>query len=254
MLIHSTYRYIFILIFSTLAILGTRPAFAQTADTIVADTSDVKLKKKDLAGHQLCLGIDIVRPVENAFLNNRYGYEVAGDYYMHNEFYGTLEGGWGGSNVAYTDLKYTTRNDFIRLGFNKTILTRERPTDWDMMFMGLRLGLANVSRSNASYTVTDSLWGNTSGGTKGANFAAVWLELTGGMRVELVKGLFAGWNIRGKFMMNGKSFNSLSPLYIAGYGQGDKNSAFDFNVYVSYAVRWKRKGVVDTVKAPAPTQ
>jgi hypothetical protein len=67
------------------------------------------------------------------------------------------------------------------------------------------------------------------------------VELTGGMRVELVKGLMAGWNLRGKFMMNGKSFKDLSPLNIAGYGKGDKNAAFDFNVYMSYAIRWKKK-------------
>jgi len=240
-------RYLYILIISGLTLYSS-PVYAQADTTATDTTGTTKVKKKDLAGHQLCLGIDIARPVINAFVSNRYGYELESDYYLHNEFYGVLEGGWGGSNVDYTNLAYTTRNNFIRLGFNKTILPRERPTDWDMMLMGLRIGMADVNRSNATYTVIDSVWGNTSGSTKGTSFAAIWVELTGGMRVELLNNLFAGWNIRGKFMMNGKSFNALSPLYIAGYGEGDKNSAFDFNVYVSYGIRWKRKGVADTVK------
>jgi hypothetical protein len=43
--------------------------------------------------------------------------------------------------------------------------------------------------------------------------------------------------------MNGSSFKDLAPLYIAGYGRGDKNSIFDFNMYLSYAIRWDRQGV-----------
>jgi hypothetical protein len=110
-----------------------------------------------------------------------------------------------------------------------------------MMFFGLRAGYADVKRGEASFIVTDSVWGSSPGTTAGKSFSAVWLELVGGMRVELVKGLFAGWTLRGKFIMNGKSFSDLSPLYIAGYGRGDKNADFDFNVFISYAIRWKRK-------------
>ena len=39
-------------------------------------------------------------------------------------------------------------------------------------------------------------------------------------------------NLVGKFVMNGKSFRDLSPLFIAGYGKGDKNANFDFNLYI----------------------
>ena len=237
----SICRYIYILTFSALFVPGTLPVYAQ-ADTSSTDTtSDHKVKRKETAGHQLCFGADIVHPVMNNYTTDRFGYEFEADYYLRNEFYAIAEGGWGGSTVDYTDLKYTTTNNFFRLGFNKEILTRDNPRDWDMMFFGLRTGFADVKRSNASYIITDSLWGNIPGNTPGKSFSAVWLELVGGMRVELVKGLCAGWTFRGKFIMNGRSFRDLSPLYIAGYGKGDKNTNFDINVFISYAIRWKRK-------------
>ena len=247
MSIQSICKYVYILIFSFI-VFGSSPVFAQTADTTSADsTSKAKIKKKDLAGHQLCIGVDLVHPVLNSLVSDRFGYEFEADYYTHNEFYFAGEGGWGGSTVNYTDLKYTTTNNFLRLGFNKSILTRERPSDWDMMFIGMRLGVADVNRSAATYTVIDSVWGNSMGSSPGRNFLAYWAELTGGMRVELVKGLFAGWNFRGKFILNGKSFNDLAPLYIAGYGKGDKNVAFDFNLYISYGIRWKRRSAATLV-------
>jgi len=56
--------------------------------------------------------------------------------------------------------------------------------------------------------------------------------------VEIFKGLFAGWTIRGKFRLNQAPFRELPPAYIAGYGKGDKNAIFDFGFYINYAIRW----------------
>lgn len=232
--------YIYILLFSMLSLFCASPVFAQV-DTTASEDTVVKVKKRDLARHQLTLGVDIFRPIMSNWVKDRYAYEIATSYYMRNEYYLTLDGGWGGSSVNYSNLQYTTTNQFLRLGFNKSILVRDRPNDWDMMFIGLGAGATTISRSNANYVITDSIWGDRAGVQAGSTFGAYWAELTGGVRVAIVKNLFLGWNIRAKFMMNGNSFKDLSPLYIAGYGRGDKNSAFDFNAYVAYGIRWKRR-------------
>lgn len=243
MSIQNTCRYISIATFSCLMWLLAVPVLAQSDTPAVDSLSTTNLKKHDSAGRQLCLGIDVVRIGANSFYNDRYAYEFQVDYYARNEFYLAAEGGWGGSKVNYDDLKYTTTNSFVQFGFNKSILSRSSKTDWDMMMMGMRAGFANVNRSPVTYTVVDSVWGNTGTQSIGpTSFPVFWLEVTGGMRVEILRGLFAGWNIRGKFVMNGKSFRDLSPLFIAGYGKGDKNANFDFNLYISYGIRWNRKG------------
>ena len=244
MSIRSICRFIYILTFSALVLSCVSPVYAQV-DTTAMDTISLrKVKKPDSAGHQLCLGIDMVRLAANSYYNDRYGYEMQGDYYLHNEYYLAVEGGWGGSTVNYADLKYTTTNNFVRVGFNKCILTRDNPKDWDMMFMGIRIGEANITRSKASFIVIDSVWGNsTTQYFASKSYPAIWMELTGGMRVEIIRGFYAGWNVRGKFILNGKSFKDLSPLYIAGYGKGDKAGNFDFNLYISYGIRWKRKSL-----------
>ena len=231
-------RYLFILGIS-LVTLGSMPVYAQTASDT---TSEHKGKKMDSASHQLCIGIDLVRLGANNYYTDRKGYELHADYYFKNDFYLTAEGGWGNSKVNYTDLKYTTSNSFFQAGFNKSILTREGKKDWDMMMIGMRAGFAPINRSSVTYFVADSVWGSTPLQTAGSErYTAVWLEVTAGMRVELFKGIMAGWNLRGKFLMNSKSFKDPAPLYIAGYGRGDKATSFVFNVYLSYAVRWNRK-------------
>ena len=242
----SSYKYLSTLLLSLLFLSGFSRAGAQVVGdtTVKADTAAItdssSQPKLEQGGHQLALGVDILRPVLNAYNQDKFGLEFAADYYLKNEIYLAAEGGQGSSNVNYTDLKYSTSNNFLRFGFNKILFPREEPKDWGGMLMGLRLGVADIQRSAATYTVIDSVWGNSGGALPSKHFYGYWMELTGGVRVELWHGLLAGWNIRGKFMLNSKSFNDLSPLYIAGYGRGDKNAVFDFNFYLSYAVRWKR--------------
>ena len=207
-----------------------------------APDSTLPKGKTDSAGHQFCIGIDVFHPVVNLFASGRSAWELSFDNYMHNEYYGVAELGWGSASVNYSNLKYNTSNTFLRLGFNKSILPRDRRSDWDMMFFGLRCAVANVHRSSATFNIADSVWGNTrdSAVASKPSFPAIWAELDLGMRVAIGRSFFAGWTFRGKFMLNAKSFQDLAPQYIAGYGRGDKNTAFDLNVHISWALRWDR--------------
>lgn len=207
-----------------------------------ADSVKTKATKPvDNNGHQLCIGVDVFQPFMSSLVSYRTGYEISADYYIKNEVYGVFETGWGDAKVDYTDLAYTSNNNFFRIGINKSLFPRINAKDWDMAFIGVRYGMAFIQRSAATYTVVDSFWGNSSGTLPSSNITGYWVEITGGMRVELVKGLCAGYTVRGKFRLNDKAFKELAPVYIAGYGKGDKNSIFDFNLYISYAIRWNKK-------------
>lgn len=192
---------------------------------------------------QLRFGFDVFKPILYGFDKQRKAFDFELDYYYKKESYWVLEGGWGSGQQDSLYLSYKSSNVFFRGGYNKGILTRLFPNDWDMAFIGLRYGLAFIDRSPATFTIIDPIWGNTSGTIPGKNIFAHWFEITGGVRVELFKGLFTGWTVRGKFIFNGKQLKELPPSYIAGYGRGDKPSIFDFNFYVDYAIRWKKKKV-----------
>lgn len=208
-------------------------AIAQT-DSIVAK----KAKPKEQYGHQLRLGIDIARPIINLSQDTRSAYEAEVDYYYKKELYFVVEGGFGSARYEYPDLSYTSKNSFFRVGIDKTLITRLGASDWDAAFLGLRYAIAPVSRSEAAYTIVDSLWGSTTGSIPEKSFMAQWAELVGGVRVEIFKGFFAGWNVRGRFLLNAQSFKELAPAFIAGFGRGDKTTVFDFNFYLCYALRW----------------
>lgn len=217
-------------IFASSLLLGTASAQAQQDST--------ERKNGSRTAHQLRFGIDASSLAINAFMDSRTSYEFQVDYHWRKDIYAVLEGGWGSSKLDYPDLKYTTDNSFARIGVDKGLLPRLTPGDWDMAFIGVRYGIGFINRSEATYTTNDPVWGTTSSTVPGKTFTAHWGEITGGIRVELLKGFFAGWNVRGKFLLNESAFRELPPSFIAGYGKGDKTTIFDFNLYFSYALRW----------------
>ncbi|MBX2905862.1 MAG: hypothetical protein KF744_07485 [Taibaiella sp.] len=240
----TTYRYLFILLLNVCVLLPAKTMLAQEDTTVTAaedDEEEAPARKKYTGGHQLTFGVDMFHPVMAQWATDRKTYEGEVTLYLKNEYYAVAEGGWGSGTVNYPDLKYNTNNYFARVGFNKSVLYRESEKDWDLMFIGLRAAGGSLSRSAASYMIVDTVWGNTTGYASPKSFPVFWVEITTGMRVELLPRIMAGWNIRGKFLMNGRSFADLAPLHIAGFGRGDKNSSFDFNLYLVYALRWDRR-------------
>ena len=232
-------KYIFT---SILLLLASNVGYAQ--NTPIADTSaEEEIKPPENYGHQLGVSFDLAQLAYNQYMTYRTGYEFGVDYYIKHDLFLVAEGGWGSSKVTYSDLAYASNNNFFRIGVNRSLLERMHNKDWDMLYFGLRYGMAFINRSAANYVYTDSLWGNVASTVPAAQLNAYWFEVCAGMKVELYKGLALGYTIRGRFLMNTSIINELAPQYIAGYGRGDKASVFDFNCNLSYNIRWKVKAV-----------
>jgi len=224
------YRY-----FSSILLLLLLP-LAMLAQNDSARTETTTFIKPDQ--QQLRFGVDVSRPLLNAIFNTRHSYEFTVDYNLPKDIYLVAEGGFGGSDIDYDDLKYTSSNTFFKIGVDKSMLQRLFPNDWDFLFVGVRYGIGLIRRSDATFTTTDPVWGTTSGTIPAKSFTGHWAELTAGLRVELLKGFFAGYTVRGKFLLNQSPFRELPPAFVAGYGKGEKSTAFDFNFYLQYALRW----------------
>jgi hypothetical protein len=225
-------------------ILNTDTTVAVADTPALSDSTRTGMLKHRDSLHQLRIGFDISKPllkllVEDS-LSFRESFEFEIDHYFKKELYFVLEGGWGSGRVDYPDLKYSTKNTFFKAGINKSLLVRQGVHDWDQAFIGARYAMAFINRSDAYYQTDSTLfWGNTSGTIPADKMIGHWFEVTAGTRLEVWRGIFIGWNVRGKFRLNKKPFEELPPYFIAGYGKGDKKSIFDFNFYLSYAIRWQ---------------
>lgn len=107
------YRYLFVLV---LSVFAGGAVYAQQADSAAseADADEPTARKKYVGGHQLTVGVDVFHPVMNNLRADRWTYEGELSYYLKDEYYLVADGGWGGSDVNYADLKYSTTNYFTR--------------------------------------------------------------------------------------------------------------------------------------------
>lgn len=181
-------------------------------------------------------GVDLSKIVRSQLAKDYKTYEFQIDANFTKQTSLALEFGAGNSNVENAFLAYKSSSVFGRLGIDKTFFNTEFKGDMDNAFVGIRLAFSPIKRNNATYVIKDQFWGDTSGLINATRFNAMWIELNGGFRVELYKNIFAGWNVRAKTFLNPKRFELLPPSYLAGYGRGDKNTAFDFNFYILYGI------------------
>ena len=175
------YRYFFSILF---LLLSTNVS----AQSDTANTEGTSYIQPDQ--QQLRFGIDVSKPVLNAILKNRHSYEFTIDYNLPKDIYLVAEAGFGGSDMDYPDLKYTSTNSFFKIGVDKSMLQRLFPGDWDFLFVGVRYGIAFINRTDATYVTNDLVWGTTSGTIASKSFTGHWAEFTAGLRVELLKGFF----------------------------------------------------------------
>jgi len=211
---------------------------ATTDSTIIPkDSSRIKPPKPPYE-HQIKIGMDISRIAFNLMYPSRQSYEFQADYLLRNDLYVNVEAGFGKGNVDYTFLKYQTNSFFLKAGVQRTLVSRISNKDFDVVFVGAGYGMGIGKRTEATYNVSSSFGGNTEGTVAPQNFMVHWGELMAGIRVEFLPRVFAGWTVRGKFLLNSGIFKELSPNFIAGYGKGDVATSFDFNFYLCYALRW----------------
>jgi hypothetical protein len=201
-----------------------------------AQTDSTKLKIKSSDFSYFRIGIDASKIIASNMVKDYEALEFLIDANYKNNLVLSSEFGFGNSMVENEYLSYKSNNLFMRLGIDKTLFNKEFAGDMDNAFIGVRYGFGLVNRGQANYTVFNSIYGNSIGQIKEAQFLTHWLELTGGFKVEFKKNIFIGWHIRMKTFINPKKFEQLPPNYVAGYGRADKNTAFGYNFYLLYGI------------------
>ena len=182
---------------------------------------------------QLRVSVDIAKLIVNTSSPNK-DLQIAIDALLKKDTYYTFEFGQGYSSVDNSLLNYSTSNSFIKIGLDKSLLLPIDNKDLDIAFVGLRLATSSINRSEGYYKTTNSFWGVTNGVVPSASFFAPWFELLGGIKVDVLPTITAGWTLRWKFMLNHTQFSELPPAYIAGFGSANSATAFDFNFYIGY--------------------
>lgn len=193
----------------------------------------------------LSVHFDVASPIMGLLNKSAdvYGFEGQIDVNLYNRLFPILEAGYA-SVIKDTDLgaKYQSHSPFFRIGLNYSLI---KPYDDEgnarlmknYPFVGLRYGLSPMNYSMENIVVSDEYWGESEYRNYSSMFnVAGWLEVVGGVRIDLYKGLTLGWLVRYKTLLHSYATDKSFLCYVPGYGSSS-SSVFSFSYTVGYTFR-----------------
>lgn len=192
------------------------------------------------------VGLDLTRFAVKAFQPYRTDVTVVLDARYNDRLYIASDLSYNTTSHSDTNYTYKGSGMAITIGANYNLLKKQIPRENFMIYGGMRYGLALFSYEVPEYTIYNDYWGNTKGSYPKTNEMAHWVELTVGIKVEVLKNFYLGWSLHERILINNKlAKQDFPPLVIPGFGKGYKGSAFDMQYTVSYLFPiWKVKQAV----------
>jgi hypothetical protein len=204
-----------------------------TNKNIISKDSIAKKHFKLTIPKHYYIGLDIAKLFYNTIDPNKKRLEIAIDAPLQKSNWLTLNLGFASGKLKNDFIDYNSTSVGGSIGVNKSLFTPMHSKDVDNAFIGLAYGFAYNKTSEVNYTIKD-IWGTSNGLIASKNIPTHWIELNAGFRFEITKNILLGWRIQGKTLLNQKVINSIAPIYIAPYGNGDRVSTFGYNFLVQY--------------------
>lgn len=167
--------------------------------------------------------------------------EAQVDVNLYNKLFPTLEFGYGFiSNSAANGSTYEAQAPFFRLGANFNLMKVQdkegkNRDQRNYPFLGVRYGMSLVNYSLKDVPIINHYWDEYELRSYNKPLGYVgWLELVGGIRVDLYQGLTMGWSVRLKLGIHGSDKTQI--WYVPGYGVSS-GANFAFNYTIGYTFR-----------------
>jgi len=208
-------------------------------DTIV-NISD-SLKKKNYA---LRFGFDPLKIALSQTDKNYSGFEVIGDLNFFENLFLSIEFGREDKTKQSEKINFTTTGSYIKLGADYNMYKNWKGMN-NHIYIGIRFANSiHKQRVNSFFLRnSDFLWGNkliTSGTGIGLreNLNASWIEFVTGIKVQVLKNIYMGFNVRFSRLFNDKKPLNFDNLYIPGFNKKTDENIFGagFNYTISYSI------------------
>ncbi len=188
----------------------------------------------------LSVHADIGSPIISLLGGYARSYEMQLDVNLYRRLYPIFEVGYAtAKKEAISGIVYDTKAPFFRVGLNFGLLKPFKDNGSERSvksypFVGLRYAFAPVTYNLLDVEINDEYWGTTIIEDFDHNLEyAGWMEIVGGVRVDLFKGLTMGWSIRLKTFLHTSAPDKSYIWYVPGYGKSSGMGVM-FNYTIGY--------------------
>jgi len=149
-----------------------------------------------------------------------------------------LEVGYQNFKYSQYNYNYLSKGAFILGGIDFNMIQPFVAGGKYYAGIGLRYGLSIFSSEVPSFK-HDNYWGTGTGFIASAVHAAHFVEITPGIKTEILKNISIGWNIRLRLMVYSGTGKNLKPVSVPGYGNGAKSFSPGINYYIIFNFPYK---------------
>lgn len=185
---------------------------------------------------------DIATPIIGLLSSSTdiYSFEGQVDVNLFDRLFPIVEVGYA-SVIKTLDAgsKYQSHSPYFRIGLNYSLFKvydeeGNAKVIKNYPFIGIRYAIAPMNYMMDDITISDDYWG----GEEYRNYSellnlAGWVEIVGGIRMNLYKGITLGWSVRYKAMLHSYATDKSFLWYVPGYGESS-SSSFGFNYTIGY--------------------
>ncbi len=191
-----------------------------------------KAEKDSVFFHGSFVGSDLVS--DALFFSGGGALNIHLDANLRNRVCPCLEFGWSRPSLEKAAATCQSQGFFGKIGVNLP-LAYYGPNAENHFFVGARLAFAAFNYDLSQIPFDGGYWGDGYTSTfLNERSSAQWLELTGGMRMQVAGPVSLGWTVRLKKILHTKDGeHSIAPV-IPGYGvfkDGFSNVSLGFSVY-----------------------
>lgn len=172
-------------------------------------------------------------------------FEIQADINLYDKFFPTIEAGFGNIKTELINRQtYNSSSSFFRVGFNYNLLNNATSDGTAKIirsypFVGLRYSFGAFNYQMDNIPLSEDYWTiDKRYHFERNDIYGGWLEIVGGIRVDIYRGLTMGWNIRLK-----TAFHSPDKAHLwwtPGYGF-TSGGQFAFNYTIGYTFRTREE-------------
>ncbi|MGM0933817.1 MAG: DUF6048 family protein [Bacteroidota bacterium] len=222
-------------LFSTSLIFLLATGFLFAQEPTALDTIDQREK------YGIRVGTDLSKLARSFFQDDYDGFEIMGDYRVYDNFYAAAEIGSESLPFSEDNISVVSTGQYVKIGVDYNAYENWTGME-NMIFAGLRYGFSTFKQELHEYTIynTSQFFGpdvrNEMIENSGLN--ASWIELIGGLKVEILNNLYLTANVQVKRRLFQKTPNNFDNLTIPGFNRtyDDSNFGVGYGYGISYLI------------------
>ena len=196
----------------------------------------------------ISVGVDLFKLTRTALDDNYTGFEINGDYRYNDHIYLAAELGNDQYTFDESNLIVDADGSYIKLGANYNFYK-----NWigmqNQIYGGFRIGLSSYSQTlrEFSFFTSDNTFEPERQILKREfnNLSAIWAEFQFGLKVELIKNVYAGVHIQLKFLASETELQNFDNIFIPGFNITNDFSSigagWGYSINYLIPLRTKRK-------------